>query len=96
MTSLPGDVVTPAELVVEFSTFEARKPIIIDLKVLRTEKAVRQAKGIATQLAARQDVEIWFISSSENANSMPSICEVLGSDFELLLYSRGGTYCDHE
>lgn len=93
VSDLPDGVVPPSQLISEFSRIVAIKPVVIDLKVIRSPQALRDAKRVAENLAASQDVEIWFIASEDNARQMPEVCAVLGADFDLLLYSRGGIYC---
>lgn len=92
--NLPRGTVTASQLVREFSRVTAIKPIVIDLKKINSLQAMKEAKSVATQLALTQQTDIWFIASKLNASRMPQPCELLGGDFDLLLYSRGGDYCD--
>jgi hypothetical protein len=93
LDQLPSEVVTAAQLTSAFSEIRVTKPIIIDLKTIKTPRGVQEAKDVAQKLLKQQAVDIWFISSKENASVMPDICRVLGRDFDLLLYDRGGSYC---
>lgn len=93
-SDLPERVVTASELMAGFSKISAIKPIIIDLKSLHSEQGARDAKRLATHLRDSQDVDIWFIASLESAKRMPEICNIIGTEFDLLLYNRGGMFCN--
>ncbi|MFT4613026.1 MAG: hypothetical protein ACI9NT_000160 [Bacteroidia bacterium] len=93
LEDLPKATVSASQLLKAFSLRVATKPIIIDLKTLKTLPGLRQAKNIAEQLSATQTVDVWFIASKENTERGPDLCSVLGADFEVLLYSQGGPYC---
>ena len=81
------------DFVAAFEQVNVTKPLMIDIKTVTNKNHLIELKAAAEKIQEKHNVDIWFITDQVSAFFMPEVCNVLGSDFDVMLYFKGGRLC---